>query len=377
MTTALAAPDLPAWLGLVIGLVLLVGGAEALVRGASSIALALGMPPLVIGLTIVAFGTSAPELAVSVEGAATGAQGVALGNVVGSNVFNVLAVLGLSALMSGLVIKQRIVRIDVPLLVGVTIVVWLLAADGLLGRGEGVLLLAGIVVYTGWLYRAARRRERPEVEAEYAEAYGTDPAQGRRRWPLALVGVLGGLGVLVLGSRFLVSAATEIASGLGVSDLVIGLTVVAAGTSLPELATSVIAAVRGERDIAVGNVVGSNLFNLLAVLGAAVVVAPSGLDVPPAVLGIDLPIALLVTLVALPALATGLVLARWEGALLLAAYVGYAVLVVLTGSGHAQAGALRTGLFVGLSATGMLFVGVGLWRRVTTRGAGAVDPVDS
>ena len=348
--------------GLTGGLVLLVIGAEALVRGASRLAVAAGVSPIVVGLTVVAFGTSAPELAVSVGSAVTGAADVAVGNVVGSNIFNVLAILGISALAAGLVVDQRIVRIDVPLVILATVVVWLLALDGRLGRVDGLLLAAGIAVYTVWSYMASRSEPAAVVE-EYDEAFGTDVVQARRAWVPAAIAVAGGLVALVVGAQLLVDAATAIARALGVSDLVIGLTVVAAGTSLPELATSGIAALRGERDIAVGNVVGSNLFNLLAVLGVTALVAPEGVSVARDALTGDLPVAFLTMCVALPALASGYVVERWEGGLLLVAYVAYLGVLVLGSIGSTAAAPARAALLVVLGLLAVLLVAVGRRHR--------------
>ena len=347
-------------LAVAAGVLLLVGGAEALVRGASRLAAAVGISPVVVGLTVVAFGTSAPELAVSVRAALAGSGEVAIGNAVGSNIFNVLAILGVSALFGGLVVHQRLVRLDVPLVVAVTGVVWWLARDQSLGVGDGIVLLAGIVAYTAVSYLVGR--DEPEtVGAEYDEAFGQSPTVARRTWPAAVGLVLVGLAVLVGGAQLLVVGATDLARALGVSDLIIGLTVVAAGTSLPELATSVVAARKGERDIAVGNVVGSNLFNLLAVLGAAAL-AGGGIDVPAAVIATDLPVALLVALVALPALAIGLTLQPWEGALLIAGYLGYVAYLVVGATGG---GAGRMALFAGLGLLAVVLViaGVLLDRR--------------
>lgn len=346
---------------IVAGMVVLVVGAEALVRGGSRLAAAFGIPPLVVGLTIVAYGTSAPELAVSVQAALAGSGGVAVGNAVGSNVFNTLVILGVSALFGGLVVHQRLVRVDVPLLLGVTALVWWMAADGTLTRVEGALLLAGVVAYSVASY-VVGRREPPEVAQEYDEAFGAPvPARAGTAGALGLVAL--GLVGLVGGAQLLVDGATRIATSLGVSDLVIGLTVVAAGTSLPELATSVVAARRGERDIAVGNIVGSNLFNLLGVLGAASVVG--GLPVPEAAVSTELPVALLVTLIALPALALGLSVKRWEGVLLLGGYAAYLSYLVLVAVGSPLAATGRIALFavLGLLAAAITAIGVLADRR--------------
>lgn len=349
-------------LGLVAGLVLLVAGAEGLVRGASRLAVAARISPVVIGLTVVAFGTSAPELAVSVGGALTGTPDVAVGNALGSNVFNVLAILGVAAIVGGLVVHQRIVRFDVPLVIAITAVAWLLAADGRLSRWDGLLLGLGLLGYSVWSYRAARR-EPTEIAAEYTEAFGTGPAAPTPRLMRAAALVLVGLAALVGGAQMLVAAATGIAAALGVSDLVVGLTVVAAGTSLPELATSILAAARGQRDIAVGNVVGSNIFNLTGVLGIAALVGPDGLPVAADVITGAFPVTLLAAFVALPALASGLVVERWEGGLLALGYLAYVVSVVLAGTKSPLAPAVDVGVLIGLAVLAVVLIAVGLSRR--------------
>jgi cation:H+ antiporter len=320
-------------LGFVIGGVLLVGGAELLVRGASRLALGLGISPLVIGLTIVAYGTGSPELAVSVRSAYGGAADVALGNVVGSNIFNVLFILGISALIAPLVVAQPLVRRDVPLMIASSVLALLLALDGRIGRLDGLLLMAGTIAYTVFLIRQSRR-DPPQVYAEYQEAFGRGqtPVLGS----LVNIGLAGiGLALLVVGAQWLVDAAVTMATRLGVSELVIGLTIVAAGTSLPEVATSVLAAFRGERDIAVGNVVGSNIFNILAVLGLAGIAAPEGVQVPPGALAFDLPIMIAVAVATLPVFFTGYAIVRWEGAIFLAYYLAYTSYLVLDATEHA------------------------------------------
>jgi cation:H+ antiporter len=286
-----------------------------LIHGASRIAAALGVSPLVIGLTVVPFGTSAPELVVSVRAALGGNADVALGNVVGSNTFNVLFILGVSALLVPLAIVPHLLRFDVPILIGVSALAWWLASDGAVSRWEGALLVAGIAGYT-LLQIETSRRARSTVPR---------PAAARSLlavlWNLLLVA--GGLALLVLGADWLVQAAVAIARGLGVSDLVIALTIVAAGTSLPEVAASVVAALKRERDIAVGNVVGSNIFNLLCVLGVSAAVAPEGVRVPPAALALDIPVMFGVAAVCLPVFWIGRRVSRAEGALLLLGYCAY------------------------------------------------------
>ena len=317
----------------VVGGALLIGGAELLVRGSSRLAVAAGVSPLVVGLTVVAFGTSSPELTVTVGSAYAGRADVALGNVVGSSIFNVLFILGLSALIAPLVVAQRLVRLEVPLMIAVSVLSLLLGLDGRIGRPDGLLLFAGIVAYTVFLIRQGRR-EVASVQAEYEEAFGSDPRRQNPWLPNAGL-VVAGLVLLVIGARWLVDAAVATAAALGVSELVIGLTIVAAGTSLPELATSVLAALRGERDIAVGNVVGSNLFNLLAVLGLGSLVAPGGVSVSPGALTFDIPVMIAVAVATLPIFFTGHTISRWEGAVFLAYYVAYTTYLILDAAEHA------------------------------------------
>jgi cation:H+ antiporter len=325
--------DLPTVVGFVAGGVLLVAGAELLVRGASRLALGLGISPLVIGLTVVAYGTSSPELAVSIGSAYGGAADVAMGNVVGSNIFNVLFILGLSALIAPLVVAQPLVRRDVPLMIATSVLVLLLALDGRIGRLDGLLLTVGTLAYTIFLIRQSRR-DPPQVQAEYQEAFGRGRPHAPR-WAVNAGLAATGLALLVAGARWLVEAAVTMATLLGVSELVIGLTIVAAGTSLPEVATSVMASLRGERDIAVGNVVGSNIFNILAVLGLTGAVAPEGVRVPPGALTFDIPVMIAVAVATLPIFFSGYAIVRWEGAVFLAFYLVYMLYLVLDATEHA------------------------------------------
>ncbi len=319
----------------IAGLVILIVGAEVLVRGASRAALALGISPLVVGLTVVAFGTSAPELAVSVQSALSGPGGadVALGNVVGSNIANVLLILGISAVITPLVVQQQLIRLDVPLMIGVSLLTWLMALDGQINRIDGVILFAGIVAYTIFAVRQSRK-ESAEIQEEYATEFGDGKRRSTGEWLKNLALMIGGLALLVLGARWLVDGAITFARSFGVSELVIGLTIVAVGTSLPEIATSIIAALRGERDIAVGNVVGSNIFNLLSVLGITSMVAPAGVNVAPAALNFDIPVMIAVAVACLPIFFTGRLIARWEGWLFLGYYVAYTLYLVLAAVQH-------------------------------------------
>lgn len=306
---------------LVFGLVLLVGGAEALVKSASNLAATAGISPLVIGLTVVAFGTSAPELVVSLQAGLSNQPDIALGNVVGSNICNVLLILGLSALIMPLVVAQQLIRLDVPIMIGASGLVMLFGWDGRIGRSDGIVLFLGGIGYTLFLLYQSRLEKNPIVQDEYAQ-FGT------RSLSLKEAGLngallLGGLAMLIGGSHLLIKSAVTIATLLGASQLIIGLTVVAIGTSLPELATSVTASLRGESDIAVGNVVGSNIFNILVVLGLSSAVSPAGIAVSPAAISFDIPIMLAVAVLCLPICFTGNKISRKEGGLLLAYYLLY------------------------------------------------------
>jgi len=316
----------------IVGLVFLVIGAEALVRGASRLAAVLGISPLVIGLTVVAFGTSSPELAVSIKSALSGQASIAVGNVVGSNIFNVLFILGISALIVPLIVAQQLVRLDVPLMIALSVIVLILSLDENFSRIDGLMLVVGLIIYL-WFLISQSRRESVEVRDEYAREFGTR-GTAKDLWGKNLGLIFGGLILLVLGSRWLVDSAVVFAQYLGVSELVVGLTIVAAGTSLPEVVTSVIAALRGERDIAVGNVIGSNLFNIMGVLGLASIIAPTGIGASPAVVGFDIPVMIGVALVCLPIFFTGGVISRKEGLLLLGYYVAYTLYLVLAASHH-------------------------------------------
>lgn len=319
---------------LALGTLLLVAGAEFLVRGASRLAASAGVSPLVVGLTVVAFGTSSPELAVSAHAAFTGEADIAVGNVVGSNIFNILFILGLSAMVAPLVVAQQLIRLDVPIMIGVSILLLILGLDGKIGRVDGLLLFSIIVAYTVFLIRRSRRESRA-VQEEYEREYGVgEEEKTPRAWMVDLAYIVGGMAGLVAGSRWLVDGAVRVALDLGVSELTIGLTIIAIGTSLPEVATSVVASLRGERDIAVGNVVGSNIFNILAVLGLTGLVSSEGVAVSVDVLRFDIPIMIMVALGTAPALLSGMIVQRWEGFLFLAYYLAYLAHLVLAASGH-------------------------------------------
>jgi cation:H+ antiporter len=340
---------LAAWY-LMGGMITLVAGAEFLVRGATAMARLLRISPLVIGLTIVAYGTSTPELAVSVVATLRGSGDISLGNVVGSNICNVLLILGASALITPLIVHEKLIYFDVPLMVALTLGLFLVGYDGVIQRWEGILFCLGLVTYTTWLIVESRRRNSQpapspspvansdgvvpfdDTSPERAAATPSASKPLMLAWNVGLV--LCGLALLILGSRWFVFGAESIARSFGLSDLVVGLTVVAIGTSLPELATSLMAALKGERDIAVGNVVGSNIFNILGVLGMAGVVAPHGMKVGPAALHFDIPVMLAVAVACLPIFFSGHRINRWEGGLFLGYYVAYVAYLVMASTEH-------------------------------------------
>lgn len=306
------------WITLALGLLLLVSGADLLVRGAARLAENLGVPALVVGLTVVAFGTSAPELAVSVRAAHAGQVELAIANVVGSNIFNTLFILGVAALISPLVVSRQLIRQDVPVMIIVSAVAVAMVLDGKLERLEAALLVTALIAYTAFLFFQGRK-------SELALAEPRAPARTQADHPAwkNLVLVVAGLALLVIGASWLVASAVEIASALGVGEAVIGLTIVAAGTSLPEVMTSVVATLKGERDIAIGNVVGSNVFNILCVLGISGLVSPLPLLAGAQMATVDLPVMLATACLCLPLFFVGGTLNRFEGGLFLALYLSY------------------------------------------------------
>ena len=301
---------------LLAGLVLLYFGAEGLVRGSASLALRLGLSPLVVGLTVVAFGTSSPELFVSLRAALEGQGAISVGNVVGSNICNIGLILGLCALIAPIATTSQIIRVDIPIMLGVTALSLFFLADGRLGRPEGALLFSLLVAYIVFSIALTRRKPQDNLGTEF----GDEVRISKRGLAVDLLMVAGGLILLVFGARFLVDGAVIIARALGWSEALIGLTIVAIGTSLPELATSLLAAAKKASDIAVGNIVGSNIFNLLGILGITAIVHPLvavGIGV------IDLAVMALFSLALWPIAYYRQRITRSEGALLLAGYLAF------------------------------------------------------
>jgi cation:H+ antiporter len=314
------------------GLALLIAGAEALVRGAGKLAISVGVSPLVVGLTVVAFGTSSPEMAVSVQSALTGKVDIAIGNVVGSNIFNVWFILGVCALVAPLFINRQIIRQEVPIMIGATLLLVGFMFDGAINRVEALIMFVLLVAYTVFLVVQSRR------ESKTSQAEGGDDidmsSTWDRHWGVQIILVIVGLALLVQGSNWFVEAAIIVAKAMGVSELVIGLTIVAAGTSMPEVATSIMATIRGQRDIAVGNVIGSSTFNILGVLGLTGIVAPTSLAVAPSILTFDMWVMLAVAVACLPVFFTGREIARWEGGVFLGYYAAYTAYLILMSQEH-------------------------------------------
>jgi cation:H+ antiporter len=354
---------------LLAGLVLLVAGAEVLVRGAAKLAAQFGIPPLIIGLTVVAFGTSAPETAVSVQAAYAGSGDLAIGNVLGSNIANVLLILGITALVSPLLVSRQIIRLDVPIMIGASLVTYALGWDGSLSRLDGALLFAGVVTYTAFLIISSRKEKAAAADDEFAAEFGLHEAPKPYAGTINLALIIAGLALLVSGSNFLVEGATSLARAIGLSELVIGLTVVAIGTSLPELATSVMAAFKGERDIAVGNIVGSNIFNLLCVLGLASLVSPQAIAVARNALDFDFPVMIAVAVACLPIFFNGYCIRRWEGAVFVLYYGLYTTYLIMHNAASPGLSILQEamlGFVLPLTALTLLVIGVRAWKRQRT-----------
>ncbi len=321
---------------LFLGFVLLTVGADILVQGASDLAVTLGISPLIVGLTIVAFGTSAPELAVNLKAAWAGNPDIAVGNVVGSNILNILLVLGVAALIAPLGVHKRLIKLEVPLMIGVSCLLLFLSYDGLLDRWDGLLLSAGIVFYTIFTIKNSSSYDiEQEEEQEEEKSKSTSLLK-------QIIFIVVGLGLLVQGSNWLVEAAVSIAKYYGISELIIGLTVISVGTSLPELATVISASLRGKPDLVVGNVVGSNLFNILLVIGFTSLIAPNGLEVSETAIVFDMPVMIVVALACLPIFFSDYLIERWEGGLFLAYYFAYTAYLFLNATHHSSLSTFNT-----------------------------------
>ena len=300
---------------LVGGLIMLFIGAEGLIRGSSNLAIKIGITPLVVGLTVVAFGTSTPELVVSLKAALLGNSSISLGNVVGSNIANIALILGVAALIKPLDVHAKVIMREIPIMIGISLLLLLLLLDGELGFIDGLVFVSGIITYTFINVWMARKEKSPEVDKEFK-----DGLKSKLGIPVSIVLMIAGLGLLILGANLFVQSAVAIAKMFNVSDAIIGLTIVAIGTSLPELITSIVAAYKKEADIAIGNVVGSNVFNILGILGITALIIPiSSVGIS----YIDLGVMLVTAIILFPLSRSGFSISRMEGALLLAGYAGY------------------------------------------------------
>lgn len=314
------------------GLIIIIVGAELLLRGASHIATLLKIKPIIIGLTVVSVGTSMPELAVGITAAMEDKGALAVGNIAGTNIFNILFILGLSALIRPLPLHLLSIKLDVPVMIATALVLIAIAWDGLLNRAEGLVLISAAIIYTIALIQLSKR-ESAAMRHEFAEEYGA----GSVKLPAGIVlprtrlniglwnGLLLMLGIFltVLGAELMVTGATGIAQSYGISDAVIGLTIVAIGTSAPELASTMLATFKNDRDVAIGNLIGSGIYNILVILGITSTVAPSGINVSDEILMIDLPLAAIVAMVCLPVFKSDRLVSRREGLFFVIAYLIY------------------------------------------------------
>lgn len=349
-------------IGLILaGLAILIVGAQLLVKGASRLALALGIAPLVVGLTIVAFGTSAPELAVSIQSSLSNKTALLLGNVVGSNIYNVLFILGVCATVTPLAVAPQIIRFDVPIMVGAALTLWLMAQDAVLNRLDGAILIAALAAYTSFVI-VQSRKEKALVKNDYAEQINEAVRPDRRFWLHGLF-ILGGLALLGLGSDLLVGGAVAIAEAMGVAEVIIGMTVVTIGTTAPELSACLVAASKGERDIAVGNIVGSNLFNIFAVVGIGAAIAPQGIEVGPRMLSFGIPVMTVVMFACLPVFFAGQAIRRWEGVMFLFFFAIYLASLVLEEIRDERVLTLHNAVLWLIAPLTIVTIAVSVWRE--------------
>ncbi len=338
---------------ILIGLIALLLGAEWLVRGASNLARAFGIPPLVVGLTIVAFGTGTPELLVSTVAAYQGETAIAIGNVIGSGIVNTLCILGAAAAICPLVVNKQLLRLDIPIMIAVTLLLYLVALYGVITPMIGALFVLLMIGYTLFsLYKGQEEQKETPPEKKLF-----------RDLSLMIAGSL----LLAWGADYLIHGAKELAHYLGIDELIVGLTVVAFGTSLPELATTVMAAIRGERELAVGNVVGSNIFNILAVMGLSALISPNGLPVPQVVIDFDLPVLLISAVACLPIFFTGHKISRWEGFLFLGYFIAYVIHIVLQATDKVLLEPFTTAMVLFVIPLTLITLGISLYRHFNLR----------
>jgi cation:H+ antiporter len=303
---------------IVAGLAGLLVGADLLVRGAAGLASHLGVRPIVIGLTVVALGTSLPELAIGIDAVRQGSPGLAVGNIVGANLVSILLILGLSALIRPIAFERRTLRFELPAMTVASLALWLLARDGKLSRVDGTILCLGGAAFTAGIIWTSRKESAP-----VREDYASRSERGRRGPLLRVLALVAGIGLVLVGAEFLVDGSIEVARSLEVSEATLGLTVIAIGTCSPELVTTLTSTIRGDRDIAIGNLLGSTVYNIAVILGITVLVAPADLQIPQEVIAADLLVLAVVGLITVPVLLTGHRISRLEGGAFVAAYLGY------------------------------------------------------
>lgn len=328
----------------VIGLIALIGGAELFLRGVDHFGVKWRISPLVMGLTVVAFATGAPELAISIQAATSGSADLVLGNIVGSNIANILLILGISALIRPLAVQMRVVRIDVPIVIAASALLYILAFDGTLSTTDGLWLITGLITYSIFTFFQIKKERRNNPEETDFEAEESKLATGWFFYVKNIGYLLVGLGLIVQGSDWMVQSAVEIATILGLSELVIGLTIVSIGTSLPEVATSIATIRRGNTDMAVANVMGSNLYNIFLTLGLTLIIAPNVLDVSAAALALDIPFMVAVTIACIPIFIAGFDITKMDGSILLFYYTSYLTYLVLDALSSPFTNIMETGM---------------------------------
>jgi cation:H+ antiporter len=314
----------------VAGLIMLIVGSELLVGGGSRLAGRLGIPPIVVGLTVVSIGTSMPELAVGVVAAREGSASLAVGNIAGTNVVNLMLILGLSTLIRPLSMQMRTLRFDLPMMSVAALLLWALTFRGTMTRLDGLILLLGAIAYTAVVVRTSRQDSQQFAAELSTESAETGHRSGAGRISRDAAQLVGGIVIIVVGADWLVDGAVGMARAFGVSDALIGLTIVAIGTSAPELVTTIVSTVRGERDIAIGNLLGSSVYNIVLVLGITCLAAPRALQLEPALVCIDIPIMVAATLVCVPIFISGRRVSRAEGGAMVGAYLAYLTFLLTT-----------------------------------------------
>lgn len=312
----------------IAGLAALIGGAELFLRGVDHFGIKWRISPLIMGLTVVAFATGAPELAISLQAATTGNADLVLGNIVGSNIANILLILGISAFIRPLAVKLRVVQVDVPIVIGASVLLYLIALDGRLTTGDGIWLLAGLIAYSVFTFFQIKKERAENKQEDNLEIEAQKLLTGWKFYVKNIGYLIIGMGLIVLGSGWMVDSAVQIATILGLSQLVIGLTIVSIGTSLPEVATSIATIRKGDTDMAVANVMGSNLYNILLTLGLTLVIAPNALDVSAAALRLDLPFMVAVSLACIPIFIAGFDITKFDGTIFLFYYLSYLAYLV-------------------------------------------------